>query len=99
MSERENAEVGSSCWGFPPVDVFPLLFSLFFLPQRNHAGLIADSLPIPSAASLLQTVNAASAAAAAPLSCVPPAVPRCQAAEDWQRPDTGAEVEGAERKI
>lgn len=73
-------------------------FLSLFLPQRNHAGLIADSLPIPSAASLLPTVNAACAAAAAALSRVPPAVPRCQAAEDWQRPDTGAGGGGGREK-
>ena len=68
--QRESTELGSSCEGFPPTDVFPLsadffflLFFFFFYRNVIFPGLIAYSLPIPTATFTSNTTTAAAAAA------------------------------------
>lgn len=89
----ESAEVGSSCRGFPPTDVFPPpFFPLFFSPQHNRAGLIAYSWPIPTLHLYFERSGCCG-----PTEPCPDTVPRCQAAAaDWHQPDTGG-VKGTAR--
>lgn len=64
----ESAEVGSSCRGFPPTDVFPPpFFPLFF--YRNI--IVLDSLPVPCQYQHY-TFTSNGPAAADPPSHVPP---------------------------